>query len=126
MSFLEVLWFIIISFVFIAYLMLLFSILSDLIRDRDESGIMKAVWVVLLIVFPVLAALVYLIVRGSGMAERNARDMNTMKQAQDDYIRDVAQGSRSPAEEIARAQSLLDNGTITSTEFDAIKSKALS
>lgn len=125
MSFLEVLWFIIIGFVFVAYLMLLFSILTDLISDREQSGLAKAAWVVFLIVFPVLTALVYLIVRGDRMAERQARDVVAAKQAQDDYIRDVAGTSRSPAQEIAHAKSLLDSGIISSTDFEAIKAKAL-
>ena len=73
MSFWDIVWFIFISFAFVAYLMVMFSILVDLFRDREESGVMKAVWVVALIVFPLLTALVYLITRGGGMAERQQR-----------------------------------------------------
>ena len=74
MSFWEVVWFIIISFAFVAYLMVLFSILGDLFRDRGTSGFVKTVWIIALIVFPFLSALIYLIARGSGMAERSARE----------------------------------------------------
>ncbi|WP_201025165.1 PLDc N-terminal domain-containing protein, partial [Desulfitobacterium hafniense] len=73
MSFWDVVWFIIISFAFVAYLMVLFSILGDLFRDRGTSGWVKAIWVVALIFFPFLAALIYLIAKGGGMAERRAR-----------------------------------------------------
>jgi hypothetical protein len=69
MSFWDVVWFIFISFAFVAYLMVMFSIISDLFRDRDASGVAKAVWVVALIFLPFLTSLVYLIVRGRGMAE---------------------------------------------------------
>ena len=70
MSFWDVVWFICISFAFLAYLMVLFAILADLFRDRYTSGVVKAIWVVALIFLPLLSALVYLITRGGDMAER--------------------------------------------------------
>jgi len=72
-SFWDIVWFIFISFVFIAYLMILFSILGDLFRDKDTSGFVKALWVIALLVVPFLTALIYLIVRGHGMADRSAK-----------------------------------------------------
>jgi hypothetical protein len=124
MSFWNVVWFIIISFAFVAYLMVLFSILGDLFRDRDMSGFGKAVWIIALIVFPFLSALVYLIARGRGMAERSARDAVVAKQQTDAYIRDVA-ASASPADQIAQAQKMLDDGVISRPEYDRLKEKAL-
>ena len=124
MSFWDVVWFIIISFAFVAYLMVMFSILTDLFRDREESGWMKAAWIVLLIVFPLLTALVYLGVRGRGMAERQSRDVAEMKQQQDAYIRDVA-SKASPADQIAQAQKMLNDGAISQPEFERLKEKAL-
>ena len=64
MSFWDVVWFIFISFAFVAYLMVMFSILTDLFRDPDTSGWAKAVWVIALIFLPLLTSLVYLIARG--------------------------------------------------------------
>ena len=52
MSFWDVVWFIFITYVFVAYLMLLFSIIGDLLRDRETSGIAKAAWFLALIVLP--------------------------------------------------------------------------
>jgi hypothetical protein len=123
-SFWDFFWFIISFFLLMAYLMVLFQILADLFRDRDESGWMKAVWIVFLIFFPIITALIYLIVRGHGMAERNVAAVKGMQEQQDAYIRNVA-GS-SPAEEIARAKALHEAGTITDAEFEALKAKALS
>lgn len=125
MSFWDVVWFIFISFAFVAYLMVLFSILSDLFRDRDTSGWVKAVWVVCLIFFPFITALVYLIARGKGMQERAMSEAKRVQQAQDSYIRDVASGGASPADQIAKAQQLLDSGAITAEEFQRLKAKAL-
>jgi len=125
MSFWDIIWFIIVSFAFIAYLMLLFNILGDLFRDKDTSGVIKAVWIIFLIFVPFLTALVYLIARGDDMGRRQVAAMEDMRAAQDTYIKSVA-GGTSPPEQIAHAKELLDNGTITQAEFDSLKAKALS
>ncbi len=117
-SFWDFLWSAVVIFAFIAYLMILFNILADLFwRDHKTSGWVKAIWVVFLIVVPYLTALVYLIVRGQGMAERARDQALQAKQQTDDYIRDAA--GRSPAQEIADAKALLEAGTITAAEFDS-------
>ncbi|MFD7072896.1 SHOCT domain-containing protein [Nocardioides sp. NPDC059952] len=123
MSFWDIIWFIIVSFAFVAYLMILFNIVTDLFRDKSVSGVMKAVWMICLVFLPFLTAIIYLIVRGKGMAERQSVAFQDARAAQDDYIRSVA--GASPAEEIAKAQQLLDAGTITADEFAALKAKAL-
>ena len=124
MSFWDIIWFIIVSFAFVAYLMILFNIIVDLFRDPAESGVMKAVWMICLIFIPFLTAIIYLIVRGPGMAERQGHAYNEARQAQDEYIKSVA-GTASPTEQIAQAKALLDNGSITQDEYAAIKAKAL-
>jgi hypothetical protein len=123
MSFWEVLWFCFVSFVFIAYLMVMFSIIADIFRDPDASGVAKAVWLIALIFLPFVTAIVYLIARGKSMQERSARTAAAAKQEQDDYIRQVA--SSSPAEQIEKAKAMLDLGAITPAEFDQLKGRAL-
>ncbi|GBE68017.1 membrane protein [Mycobacterium sp. MFM001] len=108
-TFWDFLWSAIVAFAFIAYLLILFNIIGDLFwRDHQTSGRIKALWVVCLILFPYLTALIYLITRGQSMTVR---------------ARDAA--GPSPAQEIAHAKELLDAGTITPDEFDALKAKAL-
>ncbi|HEX6075716.1 MAG TPA: SHOCT domain-containing protein [Micromonosporaceae bacterium] len=124
MSFWDVVWFILISFAFVAYLMVMFWILTDLFRDRETSGWAKAVWIVVLIFLPLLTSLVYLGVRGRGMAERSAHAAVEAKQQQDAYIREVT-GKASPADQIARARQMLDAGVISQAEYDRLKEKAL-
>jgi hypothetical protein len=104
--------------------MVMFSIIADLFRDREESGVMKAVWIVCLIFFPLITALVYLIARGSGMADRQMQTAANMKEQQDAYIRDVA-AKASPADQIAQAQKMLNDGAISQPEFERLKEKAL-
>ncbi len=122
-TFWEWFWLAFVTFAFVAYLFAMFTIIVDLFRDRSVSGWMKAVWFIFLIFFPVITALVYLIARGGGMAERSAADAKAVKEAQDSYIRDVA-GS-SPADQIAQAKQLHDSGAITDEEYQALKAKAL-
>lgn len=123
MDFWNFVWLIIISFAFICYLMVLWTVLADLFRDHKTSGWVKAIWIVLLFFIPLVTSLVYLIVRGQGMAERSREQAANVKAAQDSYIRDVA--GKSPADQIADAKALLDSGVIDENEFQALKSKAL-
>ena len=123
MEFMDIIWYIIVCFAFIAYLIMLWMIIGDLFRNREQSGWVKAIWIFFLFVFPWLTGLIYLIVHGDGMARRSAREAAQFKAAQDDYIRSVA--GRSPAEHIADAKKLLDEGVIDQTEFESLKAKAL-
>ena len=123
-TFWNFLWTTVVIFAFVAYLIILFNILTDLFwRDRETSGFVKAVWVVFLVVLPYLTALIYLIARGKGMGERAAAQAASTKREADDYIRDVA--GRSPAQDIFDAKKLLDQGIVTRDEFDQLKAVAL-
>ncbi|GAA3604015.1 SHOCT domain-containing protein [Microlunatus ginsengisoli] len=124
MSFSDFFWLLIWSFLFVMYLMVLFQIFGDLFRDRELGGGAKALWTIGLIFVPFLVMLIYLIVRGRGMAERQAGAVREARAATDEYIKSVA-GPSSPADQIASAKSLLDNGSITPAEFDQLKAKAL-
>jgi phospholipase D-like protein len=128
MSFGDIVWFILISFAFVAYLMVLFSILGDLFRDRETSGWVKAVWIIALIVVPFLSAFIYVVARGKGMAERKSAEIAEMQKQTDAYIRDVAASSApatTPADQIAQAQQMLAQGVISQPEYDRLKAKAL-
>ncbi len=111
-------------FVFVAYLMVIFSIIGDIFRDQSLNGWLRALWIIFLIFVPFLTALVYLIARGPSMAERSAAQATQMQQAQVDFIRQTASAA-SPADDIAKAKDLLDSGAITPEEFEALKAKAL-
>ncbi|HEY5856483.1 MAG TPA: SHOCT domain-containing protein [Aldersonia sp.] len=122
-SFWDFIWYTLVIFAFVAYLMVLFWILSDLFRDRALSGWWKAVWIVLLLFVPWLTALVYLIARGRGMSERALAAQQEAKEQTDAYIQSVA--GKSPSDQIADARALLDSGAITAQEFETLKAKAL-
>ena len=116
-----VLWFTI----FFIWIWLLIMVFADIFRSRDMNGWVKALWLLFVIILPFLGILLYLIVRGHGMAARSAAQAQQMQSQLDARIREAAGSSGSPAEQIAQAKSLLDSGAITQAEFDALKAKAL-
>lgn len=118
----DTIWWLFTIFVFVAYLIALFSIISDLFRDRKLNGLFKALWLLFLVFLPFVTALAYLIFRGRGMGERAERQANEAKTITDDYIRSVAGGAVS---EIAQAKQLLDSGAITQAEYDQLKHTVL-
>ncbi|MET0672692.1 MAG: hypothetical protein ABWY53_09890 [Leifsonia flava] len=121
MGFADFFWFLLWIFYFTAYIFVVVLIISDLFRDHQLSGWLKAVWVIFLVFVPFLTAIVYVIARHKGMAERASSRRGIVAEA-DDYH---PAASASPSEDIARAKELLDAGTISQGEFDALKSKAL-
>jgi hypothetical protein len=122
-SFWDWFWLMVWWFFFVMYLVVLFQIIGDLFRDRHLSGWWKALWVAALLVVPFLSALIYLIARGRGMAERNVEKLQQTRADTDAYIRDVA--GATPAAQISDAKALLDTGAIDEREFAALKAKAL-
>ena len=123
--FLDVLWTMIIFFAWVAWIWILIGILSDVFRRRDIGGWTKAAWVVFLIVLPFLGVLVYLIAEHDGMTQRGLDRAETSQRRFDEHVRSVAGSGDGAAAEIERAEQLLARGTITQTEFDALKSRAL-
>jgi uncharacterized membrane protein len=119
----DVIWWFLTAFVFIAYLMALFSIIGDLVRDRKLNGVAKAIWLLFLIFLPFLTALAYLIFRGQGMGDRAAEQAKAAQTATEDYVRSVA--GTGPAAEIAQAKQLLDTGAISAEEYARLKAAAL-
>lgn len=116
-------WFLLWCFYFIAYLYVVIAIITDLFRDAKLNGWLKALWIIALVFLPFLTAIVYVIARGRGMAQRTQQSRARVAVSESDDYRPTA--STSPAEDIAQAKQLLEAGTITQGEFDALKSKAL-
>ena len=121
--FLDVLWSMVIFFMFFIWIMILFKVFGDLFRRRDIGGGMKAVWIIFVILLPFLGVFIYLIAEGHKMADRDMGQMQAMRAQQDEHIKSVA-GS-SAADQITQAKQLLDSGAITQAEFDTMKQKAL-
>ncbi|HSN06429.1 MAG TPA: SHOCT domain-containing protein [Candidatus Angelobacter sp.] len=124
MTLTDFLWWTLALFFMVIYFMMLFRIIIDLFRSDDMGGWAKAGWLIFLFIAPFLAMLIYVIVRGTGMAQRDMAQYQQVRSAQDDYIRSVAKAG-DPSAQIKQAHDLLQSGAITQAEFDALKAKAL-
>lgn len=122
--FLDLMWTMIIFFLWIAWFWLLFAIWSDIFRRHDIGGFAKAAWLVFTLLLPFLGVFVYLIAEGDDMARRNVERVQSQQAQFDEYVRTTAGGGGAAAE-IEKAHTLLASGAITQAEFDAIKSRAL-
>jgi len=122
-NFWDLMWLIFSAFVFVAYLVVMFQIVVDLFRDAEIGGVAKAAWIVGLLVLPFLTALLYVVARGRGMAQRQRAALQQVRSDAEAQWRTMA--GKSPVEQIADAKAMLDAGTISADEFARLKSKAL-
>ena len=116
-------WLIAEVFIFVAYIFVLIHIFSDVFRNSEMRGFVKALWILGLILPIPLIAIIYLLCYGRGMEQRQRQAMEQVKSDNDSYIRQIA--GKSPADQISEAKALLDAGTITANEYAKLKAKAL-
>jgi hypothetical protein len=122
--FLDVLWTMVIFFIWILWFTLLFRVWGDIFRRHDLSGLGKTGWLIFTIVLPFLGVFIYLITQNDAMTQRDIDRAQAQRAQFDDYVRTTATSGGATAE-IEKAKGLLDTGAITQAEFDAIKQKAL-
>jgi Phospholipase_D-nuclease N-terminal/Short C-terminal domain len=122
--FLDVLWTLLVFFLWIMWFWLLIVIIGDVFRRRDIGGGKKTIWLIFILFVPFIGVLAYVLTNSDGMAERNLERAQHDRARMDDYVRETA-GSGGAAAEIDKAKQLLDSGAITQDEFNAIKAKAL-
>lgn len=111
-------------FLLFAWIWILVTVIMDLFRDHELSGVAKAVWVFFLVFLPFLGVLLYLIVRGDGMRDRTIKEQADAKKHFDEYVREQA-GSVSPADELHKLTELKDKGALSPEEFERAKAKLL-
>jgi uncharacterized membrane protein len=118
MSFGEFLWGMLVFYFIFMVIWMFISVFADIFRREDLSGWAKALWIFLMFVLPFLGILVYMITRPK-MTEQDQRMLAEMQE------KERRAAGFSAADEIAKAQALLDSGAITQAEFDAMKARAL-
>ena len=106
-------------FIFVLWFWLLISVIGDLFRRRDISGLGKAIWVIGLILFPYLGVFIYLISQSHGMAERNSQ---RAQQAREELRQTIG---FSVADEIEKLQRLKNLGTISNDEYSRLRAKII-
>ncbi|MEU2238765.1 SHOCT domain-containing protein [Streptomyces sp. NPDC018338] len=128
---LDLFWTMLWFFLWVMWLFLLFKIITDIFRDHELSGWAKAGWLILCLVLPFIGVLVYVIVRGTGMTQRETAHAKEAEAAFQDYIRTSAAGSPGVsgagggADELARLADLKEKGALTEEEFRKAKAKLL-
>jgi hypothetical protein len=122
--FLDVMWTMLVFFLWIAWFWILFGVWGDIFRRQDLSGLGKTGWFVFTLVVPFLGVFIYVVTQNDGMNQRNLERAQAQRTQMDDYVRSTA-GSGGAAVEIEKAKQLLDSGAITQAEFDALKQKVL-
>ena len=106
-------------FVFVLWFWLLITVIGDLFRRGDVSGLDKALWVILLILVPYLGVFVYLISQSRGMAERNSQ---RAQQAREE-LRHVV--GFSAADEIEKLERLKNSGMISNEEYSRLRARVV-
>jgi len=104
-------------FVFVVWFWLLITVFGDLFRRRDISGWGKALWVIVLVLFPYIGVFIYMISQGRGMSERNAE---YAERARDELRRVVG---FSAADELQKLDGLKRSGSISEDEFRHLRAK---
>jgi hypothetical protein len=110
-------------FIFVVWIWILFTIITDLFRDHEMSGWAKGLWILFLVFIPYLTGLIYLIARGSGMRDRAIKAQTDAKTHFDEYVREQAHVS--PADELHKLNDLREKGALSQEEFDQAKAKLL-
>ena len=110
-------------FLWILWFILLFRIIGDLFRDDSMSGWAKAGWCVFVVVLPFLGVFVYLIARGRGMGEREAKAALKAEADLQEFVRETA--ATGHAEELSKLVELKNHGDITTEEYERAKAKVL-
>lgn len=123
----DILWSIFVFFLLVAWIWLLIGVISDVFRSDDLNGLAKGLWALAIIVVPWVGVLCYLIIRGQGMAERNAQALANAEKMRRQYIQEAAGSSTasSTADELSKLAELRDKSVITDAEFEAQKAKLL-
>ena len=114
-------------FLWIAWIIILFKVITDIFRSHDMGGWGKALWAIFVVLMPWLGVLVYLIARGRSMAERDHERAAAQQDAFRSYVQDVAAsgGGAGTADELAKLADLQAQGVITDAEFAQQKAKLL-
>ena len=119
----QVFWSILWFFLFFVWIMLIFTIFGDIIRNHDMSGVAKAVWSIFIIFLPFIGIFAYLIINGGKMGERQIQAAQAQESAMQDYIRTTA--GTSDADELSKLADLHTAGKLDDAEYTAAKAKVV-
>jgi hypothetical protein len=117
--FLDILWTMLIFFLWISWFWLAISVLTSILRRSDLGGGAKTLWILFVLFIPLIGVFAYLVSNAGAIEQSGAG------RAQYGGNGRLMADTGGAAAEIDTAKRLLDSGAITSAEFDTLKAKAL-
>ena len=117
-TFLDMLWTMIVFFVWVMWFWLVIATFSDILRRNDLSGWAKAGWTALIIFLPLLGVIIYLGLRPK-MTEQDRQEIERYQ-----AVMSPAPAA-STADEIKKLSDLRASGAITEEEFQQMKRKVM-
>jgi uncharacterized membrane protein YcjF (UPF0283 family) len=110
-TFWDVMWTMIVFFVWVMFLVWVVMLMIDNFRRTDHSGWAKAAWALFIIFLPIIGAISYTVVRASSPP---------------DYadLREQPSGT-STATELARLNDLRTDGAISDEEYETLKTRTI-
>ena len=118
----SLLWF----FLFFVEIWLMISVFIDVFRSQDLRGWAKAAWIILVLVFPIVGILAYLIIRGDKLRAHQAEAQADSATMFREYLAHAGRGPVSKVEELHRLGELRDRGYVSAEEFEELKSEIMS
>ena len=87
---LGIFWTMLILFVWISWLFIFFHVVIDIFRSHDMGGWAKAAWFLAVVLLPLLGVLIYVLVRGDSMRDRDVARAQAQQDQMDAYVRQAA------------------------------------
>jgi hypothetical protein len=115
----DILWF----FLFFVEVWLAISVFIDIFRRHDMKGWLKAFWIFLVFLIPLVGILLYLILYGNEMRVHAVQAAEQQRQFLD-YMQNGPK-PHSQVDQLERLARLKESGTITDAEFDRLKEKVM-
>jgi Phospholipase_D-nuclease N-terminal/Short C-terminal domain len=117
----SLLWF----FLFFVEIWLMISVFIDIFRSHDLAGWAKAAWIILVLVFPIVGILAYLIIRGDRMRAHQVEAQADSATMFREYLAQAGGGRVSKVEELHRLAELRDRGYVSPEEFEELKTEIM-
>ncbi|HMQ93349.1 MAG TPA: PLDc N-terminal domain-containing protein [Amaricoccus sp.] len=102
---------------FVVWFWMIITVLVDLLRRHDLSGWSKVIWVIFLVVLPYIGVFAYLVTQSGSMARRSAEQAEEARE----QLRKVV--GFSVADEIEKLDRLKASGSLSETEYKALRAK---
>jgi hypothetical protein len=88
--FLDVLWTMLVFFLWVAWFIILFRIVADVFKRHDIGGGKKTVWLLFILFVPFIGTFAYLIANSDDMARRDMEQAARSQAEFEAYVRSVA------------------------------------